>query len=138
VDVPTVVGTVRNEGNLFINFAFGKPLASEIEYIAVLEVIVGLTAGLKVMTQYPVPSPLPADLRPHLADVATDLLFVCPSRNATASAASAPGRKSPMFLYTYQHVESFNPAAWGTQYPFVSAAASAARAVSCCVAPARF
>jgi carboxylesterase type B len=124
--VPTIVGTVRNEGNLFINFAFGKPLASELEYMAVMEVIVGLTAGLKVMTQYPVPSPLPADLRPHLADVATDLLFVCPSRNATASAAAAPGRKSPMFLYTYQHVESFNPAAWGTQYPFVSATAAAA------------
>ncbi|RYG53264.1 hypothetical protein EON66_08775, partial [archaeon] len=117
VDVPTIFGTVQNEGNLFINFAFNSSLASD-KYLAALLVIMGLEKGLKVSAQYPVPSPAPADLRPHMSDIATDALFVCAVRNASASVAAAPGRRSPVFVYHFDHVESFNPAAWGTVYPF--------------------
>lgn len=117
-DVPLVMGTVANEGNLFIYFASNKSMP-DLEYFTFLEVMVGLTKGLELQGQYPVPSPAPTDLRPHLSDIATDLLFVCPNRNATASLAAAPGRKSPTWLYTYRHVQSFNPAIWGTGYPFV-------------------
>lgn len=112
------MGTVANEGNLFIYFASNKSMP-DLEYFAFLEVMVGLTKGLELQGQYPVPSPAPTDLRPHLSDIATDLLFVCPNRNATASLAAAPGRKSPTWLYTYRHVQSFNPTIWGTGYPFV-------------------
>jgi carboxylesterase type B len=116
-DVPIIIGTVKNEGNLFINFAFNSSLG-ETKYIAVIEIMIGLVHGAEVMAQYPLPNPVPTDLRPHLGDVATDALFVCPTRNATASLASSPTRKSPIYLYSYQHVESFNQAVWGTAAPF--------------------
>lgn len=116
-DVPIIIGTVKNEGNLFINFAFNSTLG-EVKYAAVLEIMIGLTHGAEVMEQYPLPNPVPSDLRPQLSTIATDALFVCPTRNATASLASSPGRKSPVFLYSYEHVESFNQALWGNDYPF--------------------
>lgn len=117
VDVPIMLGTVANESNLFINFAFTKPLG-ELEYYVSLGLILGLNNTAKITPKYPLPSPVPSDLRPAMSAIGTDALFGCPTRNATASVATTPGRVSPIYLYYYAHVESFNPAIWGTVYPF--------------------
>jgi len=117
VDVPLVLGSVRDEGTLFIFGAFNTTV-DELEYFAALEVIIGISGGVKVAGQYPLPTPAPADLRAHLAGIATDMLFVCAQRNATASLVQNSGRKSPVWLYSYQHVESFNDQVWGPLAPF--------------------
>jgi para-nitrobenzyl esterase len=120
LDVPIVIGTTRNESTLFINFAIAaNGSLSADEYGLALDVILGDGAAA-VQQQYPLPSPPPTDNRLSLMLVGTDALFVCPTRNATASVAATIGtsRRSGIWLYHYEHVESFNPAAWGTVYPF--------------------
>ena len=117
VDVPIILGTVANESNLFINYAFTKPVG-DVEYYAVMGVILGLNSVEPIAKEYPVPNPPPADYRTQLYTIATDALFVCPTRNATASLANSPTRKSPVYLYMYNHLQSFAPAMWGNDYPF--------------------
>lgn len=118
LDVPIILGTVANESNLFINFAFSSNV-SELEYEIALDAIMGFGAGPKIVAEYPTPAPPPTDFRIQLSAVATDALFVCPVRNATSSVTLASGRTSPIYLYWYAHVESFNEAAWGPVYPFI-------------------
>lgn len=120
LDVPIMLGTVANESNLFINFAFNTSV-DEVEYDLALDVIIGLDAAPKVKAQYPVPSPPPTDYRGQLMVVATDMLFRCPVRNVTASVATTVGlpRRHGIWQYWYSHVESFNQAMWGTVYPFI-------------------
>jgi len=115
------MGTTRNESTLFINFAVpSNGSLSADEYGLALDIILGKGADA-VKAEYPLPSPPPVDNRLSLMLVGTDALFVCPTRNATASVAGTIGatRRSGIWLYHYEHVESFNPAAWGTVYPFV-------------------
>jgi para-nitrobenzyl esterase len=117
LDVPIIMGNVANESNLFINFAFNKSV-DDTEYYVLLGVIIGLDHMEAIIEQYPIPSPAPTDYRAQLSTVGSDALFVCPNRNTSASVSAAPGRKSPIFLYFYDHIESFNPAVWGPVYPF--------------------
>lgn len=118
VDVPIVFGTTSNESNLFIYFGFGNNV-SLVEYSLAMDLIFGIDHGTDIQLRYPTPSPTPQDFRPHMSAIATDALFHCAIRNATASLASTAGRTSPVYLFEFTHVESFNPAAWGPVYPFV-------------------
>ena len=54
-------------------------------------------------------SPLCISLRASL-QVATDSLFHCANRNATL--AGPVSRKSPVFMYRFDHIMSFSDVAW--------------------------
>lgn len=116
-DVPIIQGTVLNEGNIFIYGAFKKPVG-QAEVKLLVPVLLGKERAAMIWEQYPFPNPLPTDYRSWLADVATDALFRCPNRNVTTSVVSTAGRQSSSFLYEYRHAMSFNPALWGTGWPF--------------------
>ena len=111
-DVPFLASTTSSEGSLFIYAAFGKNVTTELEYDALLTVFYGPAAAPRVVAQYPVPAPLPGDLRPLIANVTTDDIFRCATRNATRSLAAAPGRKSPVYLARFSELLSWSPALW--------------------------
>jgi carboxylesterase type B len=111
-DVPVVLGT-SSEGTLFIWGAFGaKAMNSSLEYDAILGVFFGLEEALRVGLQYPIPAPAPNDLKPLLSNVTTAAIFRCASRNASASLAARPARKSPVFVYEVSRLLSWSPAMW--------------------------
>ena len=66
----------------------------------------------------PLPDPLPADYRNQMATIGTDALFICATRNATTSLANLRSRRSPTFLYMYNHIMSWSAAEWGPDSPY--------------------
>jgi acetylcholinesterase/cholinesterase len=110
--VDFMIGTVLNEGIEFVWGAFGKAM-SEFEEGAILAVIFGLSHGIEVGKHYPVPASEKHDTRLTLSRVATEGLFVCPSRNATSSMVAA-GQKA--WVYHFDHPMSFGPVGWGPNY----------------------
>jgi hypothetical protein len=120
VDVPTIMGTVHDEAVLFIWEAFTGPVAKK-EYEIVGDLLIGPRNFAKASKQYPLPSPLPTDYRMQLANIGTDALFVCATRNASSSLVKAQqrgSRKSPVYLYVYDHLMSFSTKFWGPDYTF--------------------
>jgi carboxylesterase type B len=116
-DVPLIVGTTSSEGTLFIFGGFPGAMTPT-TYDLVVDFIFPFGDGSEVQAQYPVPTPPPADLRPLAANLTTDGIFRCATRNATLSLASLPGRKSGLWAYEYSHVLSFGPALWNTTSPY--------------------
>jgi hypothetical protein len=120
IDVPTIMGTVHDEAVLFIWEAFTAPVGKA-KYEVVGEVLIGPSNFPKVSQQYPIPPPGPADYRMQLATIGTDGLFVCATRNASASLVLAQQRgvrKSPVWVYVYDHLMSFAATFWGPAYTF--------------------
>jgi carboxylesterase type B len=111
--VPVALGTVRDEGLLFIDQADPKALPYA-EYLLLLAAIFHAHAPA-VAEAYPVPEAMRGDARPIVSTLATDYIFLCPAR-AAARAIEAAGQ--PVWLYRYDHVASFNKDIWGPDYPY--------------------
>ncbi len=99
--------------------AFFHPRAPFRPPLQIVSVLVGPVHFLELEKQYPLPSPPPVDYRDHIATIGTDGLFVCATRNATSSLVLAQqrgARKSPVFVYMYNHLMSFSKTYWGPAY----------------------
>lgn len=80
-----------------------------------------LSTALLPLFADPLPSPPPADYRDQMAAIGTDALFICATRNATTSLSlfqSQRVRRSPTYLYMYNHVMSWSAAEWGPDSPY--------------------
>jgi carboxylesterase type B len=110
-------GTTQNESILFIDGAFNSTVSAAVFDVA-LFVLMGPARAAAILEEYPVPVPAPTDYKPALMTIATDGVFHCPIRNATRSIASNPARKSPTYIYRFDHIFSSNQYAWGTGWPF--------------------
>lgn len=108
-DVPIVVGTVSNEGVEFVYEAFGTPMPTS-EMDLMLGVVFGSKLGKAVQQQYPVPAGSANDTRMLFSKIATDALFICPTRNVSLAKAA---RASDTYVYHFKHVMSFGAKVWG-------------------------
>jgi len=110
VDVPIVLGTLKDEGTLFVYEAFPKALSSLEEEGLFIE-----TFGTKhvpaILLRYPLkPSERESqDVRNRTSRVVTDGLFHCPARKVSLKRADA-GRKS--WQYHFDHVAAFMAPVW--------------------------
>jgi len=102
-----IIGSVQDEGQMFIYEAFGKPVP-KLEYDALLPAILGLGAGAKIASHVKVNG---NDARAAFVTVATDGLFHCPAR------ATVAHRSEDTWLYDFDHPMSFygNGSFGGTQ-----------------------
>ena len=101
---PTIIGTVSQEGAMYVPLAFGRPM-STLEFSMLL---FGVTPRLaqKAFQNY---RPLnPADSRPELAVLVTDFMFACPAR----SVARELSKHVPVFSYVFHNVLSVKNV-WG-------------------------
>ena len=115
-DVPIAVGTTANETVIFVYEVLDFPL-SQLLYEAAIAVVVSPAALPEVMALYPLPAPVPDDLRVFASYALTDGLFLCPTRNATEALLLAqPARRSPIFHYQYSHMISWASEAWGKNF----------------------
>lgn len=110
-DKPIIIGSVHDEGTVFVYEALGKPV-SRFEYDILLGVLFGVGPAIRIGEAYPVPK-AQSDARPTAAVAATDGLFACENRNATI--AVAQHNKSPVWLYHFNKVLSFNNLIWGNE-----------------------
>lgn len=100
--MPTIIGNVRNEGNLFINSGFRKPVPS-LEYLVLIGVVVGnLGLAAEITALYPIPPGTGNDTRPVMSDVTSDGVFFCPARQTAWSFSDG----APVYRYLYDHVYS--------------------------------
>jgi cholinesterase len=116
--VPILQGSVLDEGLMFVDELFTKPL-SEASYKGTIAATFGKSNYPEIIKAYPFDLiEGSADGRDSLNVLATDLLFYCPLRNATrghqAVALSEPAQ--PVFEYKFEHVMSFD--CWGPDYAF--------------------
>lgn len=116
-NLPLLSGTVRDEGLMFVDELFTKPL-SKTAYNAAL-VAIFRDVSPEVLKAYPYDIVEgTVDGRDALNIMATDLLFYCPLRNATRGyqAAASPEDTTPTYHYKFDHVLSFD--CWGEGYEF--------------------
>jgi len=105
--VPIMMGNTRDECYLFLYSAFSGAL-SPIGYDVLLAGILGISfEPLAVMAEYPAP-PNMTDARPLASQVATDYVMLCVNRNVTRAISN----HSPIYMYVFDHVVSFNHTAW--------------------------
>jgi len=120
LDVPYMIGTVANEGVEFVWMAYPNGLTRE-QVDQILLVMLGVDDAVRIRAHYPMPDNV-TDYRGYLSWIATDGLFVCPSRNASVSRYNVDvnNNKNPPYLYYYHfnHISSFNDQAWGSNYTF--------------------
>ncbi|GAM27469.1 hypothetical protein SAMD00019534_106450 [Acytostelium subglobosum LB1] len=107
LDIPMIVGTVKEEALLFIYQASAKNITEE-EYAGVLALLF-YEKAVDIAAGYP---PVHSDNRPVMSVLGTNFIFVCPNRNMTRYL----NRVEPVFTYQFQHVLSFD--AWGPDYPY--------------------
>jgi len=114
-----LAGTVLDEGLMFVDELFTKPL-SEASYKAIVAAVFGVKNAPAILKAYPFDLvPGSTDGRDIFNVLATDLLFYCPLRNATRGYQSVFGSSIstlPTYSYRFEHVLSFD--AWGPDYPF--------------------
>jgi len=106
--VPFILGTVEDEGVMFIDSAFPNPMDT-LEYNAFIDVVFTKNAT-KVKEMYPIPPYEAKDTRPVVSVMGTDYIWVCPTRYTARAMADI----TPTFLYHFNHVLDFNP--WGPLY----------------------
>lgn len=115
-DVPIAIGTTANETVIFVYEVLDFPLPALL-YEAAVALLVSPEALPAVMALYPLPDPVPGDLRVFASSVLTDALFLCPTRNATeALLAAQPARRSKIYHYQYSHMLSWANQAWGKNF----------------------
>eukprot|EP00937_MAST-01D_sp_MAST-1D-sp2_P000965 g965.t1 len=117
-DVPLVLGSVRQEGVIFLYEAFTKP-EPVLEEALLVDLV--YSHRREIMRRYPLPAAARAanDARNHTAVLATDSLFHCAIRHAARALArndSGSGRRgarsSPTFVYHFDHIISFGAKFW--------------------------
>lgn len=112
-DVPTMIGTNKNEAQLFIT---SIPLATEQQYQSAVATVFGPLAA-DVLARYPASdydSP-----RAAFEALATDAIFLCPARAASRLVAPVQPKT---FVYQFTHTLKFLPsvgAFHGLELPFV-------------------
>jgi carboxylesterase type B len=116
LDVPVIMGSVKQEGVIFVYEAFKKALP-KLEEDALFSVIYGVKNLAKVLQQYPRNmTSSKKDLRNHTAPVVTDSLFHCPVRHVSKKLAQLQAngtRKNGLvFSYHFDHVLSFGNKFW--------------------------
>jgi len=113
-DISFISGTVYNEGTEFIYLAYPNGVTKE-QVPEILGFLMTPSDALKVIEAYPLPNNT-SDYRDYLSLIATDGLFKCPTRNATASHVSQSSFKSLVYNYHFNHASSFNNQSWGPNY----------------------
>lgn len=112
---PLLIGTVKNDGLLFVYELFPKDLGRR-EYERIIEATFGKDYKDEILAMYPATllERNPTDTRPVLDVLATDLLFYCPSRNISEGLEATTGIQT--YQYRYDHFFSFDM--WGPDYTF--------------------
>lgn len=118
--VPTLSGSLYDEGQLFVYELFTKEMSS-LSYKSTVDLVFGKKAGKQVLDKYPMQCstcpPDNEDGRAPFNELATDLLFYCPLRNSTRGSQAALGAQAPpTYLYRFKHILSFD--CWGPDYAF--------------------
>jgi len=112
--VPMMLGSVNDEGVMFIDAAFPEPVGY-VEYKAFILLIFGPGNAKQIEQMYPVAPSQYNDTRPVLSTMGTDYIFACPNRNITRSMTNRIATtNAPVYLYHFDHILSFNP--WGPNY----------------------
>eukprot|EP00040_Diaphanoeca_grandis_P027307 m.155035 g.155035 ORF g.155035 m.155035 type:complete len:541 (-) comp30921_c1_seq1:173-1795(-) len=106
--VPLMVGTLTQEGVIFIYSATKQPV-NKIEYGALLTAVFGIGQGVE--KQYP---PVDGDNRDLTAVMATDYIFRCPNKNLSTVLDAV----HPVYLYEFAKNISFGKAAWGPNFTY--------------------
>lgn len=94
-NVPTIVGTNKNEASIFITLVF--PLVTEAQYQAAVRRYLPAVAD-QVLARYPISDYRNA--RDALDAVFTDLLFICPARLGTRAMSM---HQSNIYVYHFTH-----------------------------------
>eukprot|EP01084_Bolivina_argentea_P199433 341248_1 len=116
-DIPFMIGTVSNEGKSFIYGAYPKGIAKN-QVMKIFAVILGPENAIKVREHYPEPHNT-TDYRDYVSHIATDGLFKCATRNATAQHVRNQFQfKSPVYLYHFDHASSFNQMQWNVNWTY--------------------
>eukprot|EP00051_Salpingoeca_urceolata_P011604 m.144193 g.144193 ORF g.144193 m.144193 type:complete len:584 (+) comp17184_c0_seq4:50-1801(+) len=117
--IPAIIGTVANEGVIFINQAFGKPIPTW-EYKTALKAVFGIKNADKILAHYPIPENM-TDIRVLMSEITTHGLFKCPVRNV--SLAASAGRAEPLFIYHYTYYPALKDRKiiWGANFSACSA-----------------
>ena len=105
VDVPYIIGSVRDEGFLFVMEAFPDPVGY-VELVALFDVLVGESDKEAIFKEYPPPKNT-TDYRMYGAEVVTYGLFWCPTWNVTLGGFNN-NIKSDHWLYHFNRVSSFS------------------------------
>jgi len=109
--IPILIGNTKNEAYLYIYEAFQTAL-DPISVIVVVTGVLGPARAARALQKYPIP-PNSTDTRGLLSDAATDLIFLCSTRNATRNLA----RYNPVYMYTFDHISSFDDHIWLPEMP---------------------
>jgi carboxylesterase type B len=99
---PTLLGTTRNEGTVFIYFALDvlkEETLTEAQYEGILQGLFGATTAAEIEVLYP-PAP---DSTQVASDMATDYMFFCASRFV------AEQGDATTYTYQFDKVSNFNP-----------------------------
>jgi carboxylesterase type B len=110
-EIPTIIGTVSQEGIFFIYEASPKPL-SRVEYDAAVVALFPLHFPA-VFRHYPAPED-GQDCRMQLAVAGTDYTFTCPNRYAVRGFINTTA--APTWTYVFNHSISFT--SWGQNFTF--------------------
>ena len=115
--LPLLSGTVRDEGLMFVDELFTKPLTKTAYNAALVAIFRDISPEVLKAYPYDIVEGT-VDGRDAMNVMATDLLFYCPLRNATRSyqALTTPEDMSPAYNYKFDHVLSFD--CWGEGYEF--------------------
>ncbi|CAI7994480.1 cAMP-regulated D2 protein [Geodia barretti] len=110
-EIPTIIGTVSQEGIFFIYEASPKPL-SRVEYDVAVVALFPLHFAA-VFRHYPAPED-GQDCRMQLAVAGTDYTFTCPNRYAVRGFIDTTA--APTWTYVFNHSISFT--SWGQNFTF--------------------
>jgi carboxylesterase type B len=102
VDVPVAIGTVANEGNMFVYSALTKPMG-RLLYPSIVKLFYGNVSS-QVRAQFPCHS---SDCRPVLSELLTASLFSCASQSVARSLATL--NKQPAYLWMFNHSITAHP-----------------------------
>eukprot|EP01083_Nonionella_stella_P003640 10481_1 len=121
VDIPYVIGTVANEGVLFVYETFPDGM-TELEIVALMELLVGDDDSRAILKQYPLPSRQnTTDYRPYASLLIGDGLMRCPSWNVTMQHSVHKNTnkfENNAWVYHFNHVSSFNAKFWGQNFSY--------------------
>eukprot|EP00456_Euglypha_rotunda_P044865 TRINITY_DN3546_c0_g1_i6.p1 TRINITY_DN3546_c0_g1~~TRINITY_DN3546_c0_g1_i6.p1 ORF type:complete len:337 (+),score=65.01 TRINITY_DN3546_c0_g1_i6:442-1452(+) len=109
---PLIMGTVLEEGYLFVWEIFPTSNATYGEYEASVKNIFGSNAQ-KVLSYYP-PAPFGQDQKDIASLLATDFIFFCANRYAAQGINKQ--NAAPVYIYRFDQVMSFD--AWGDVNPY--------------------
>jgi carboxylesterase type B len=111
IDVHIMIGSVRQEGMIFLYEAFKKGL-KRAEEDGLLALIYGIQNVGKVLQQYPRTGDKKGDMRNHTAPIVTDSLFKCPIRHIILQMLKNQSTTSKIYNYHFDHVLSFGNKFW--------------------------